>query len=173
MPEPILNLQLAQAQRLHTEATEAHQDAAKALQNITSVIANKQNQRAAITTARLAGTATAQDAAEYSAIAGDLEVLENMRADAAQVLAQAAQTMRVASNALNAQVSNQQRVSQEADYLALHAATEQAEAAFIKALALTCRAGRVLGHVAIAQSYKFGTDLNRVTLHRVAPAVVE
>jgi DNA repair exonuclease SbcCD ATPase subunit len=90
MPEPILNLQLAQAERLHTEATEAHQDAAKALQNITSVIANKQNQRAAITTARLAGTATAQDAAEYSAIAGDLEVLENMRADAAQVLAQAA-----------------------------------------------------------------------------------
>jgi hypothetical protein len=171
MPEPVLNIALAQAERYHVEATEAHQEAAAALQTIVGTIQTKHDQRAAITAARLAGTATPEDAAEYSALVGDIETLEGMRATAAQNLAQATQAVQAAANALNVQVASQQRMSDEADYLALHTATVRAEAAFVQALALTCRAGRKLGHVAMAQSYRFHQQLDRAMMNRVPPEV--
>lgn len=131
-------LDLEEAQAVHTAAVAE-------VGRLQQRIADCEARRAAITSRRLAGESNADEASEFVALAGDLDVLRELLADAqakADQLFPGEQRNAVAR--AEAALQEHQR---QAEFDALIERTREVEAAYVQALGRVWEAARERGHV--------------------------
>ena len=153
-------LKLAEAKQRH-EAAQAEADA------LSKQITTSEQRREAITAARLRGAATTDEAAEYVALGGDLEVLREMHAEAVAAAAKLAPTLETQQVA-QAEKDLRQHVN-EASYEALVNRTREIEALLIKSLAATFTAGKALGKRTVGDSFSFMPALRSAIVRNHLP----
>lgn len=131
-------LALEEAQAVHTAAIA---EVGRLQQRVTDC----ESRRSEITQRRLAGESNADEATEFVALAGDLDVLRELLADAqakADQLFPGEQR-----NALARAEAALQEHQQQAEFDALIERTREVEAAYVEALGRVWEAARARGHV--------------------------
>ena len=164
---------LANGEQMHQEAVAAHQAATDKLQALAARLTEARAKMTTISQARINGTASAQDAAEYSALAGDVALLEKMEAEA---LAATKLTNDQVHGAFIWYTDASRAHEQElmtAKFEAMKAKTAEIEAVFTRAIGMTAKLGKTLGHHSLSQSYQPGQTLHRALNLGVAPPVEE
>lgn len=145
---------LATAQRIHAEAQASHLAAAEKAGAIQSRIAAAQLRQSEITTARINGTSSPAEAAEFAALGGDVEALQKML-----TAAQAASASLLADHhaaADNLRIVEQQHAIEQtrATFDALKSRAEMLEAAFCGCVAELHGHGQKLGNVSLVMSFR-------------------
>lgn len=143
---------VARARRLSNEATTAHQAAVNKEQSIRGRIAESQARQSEITAKRLDDTATADETAEFAALAGDVEALHAMLTAAEQSIIAA--DPREAQNALRAAENAHQREQDEAALAALNEQAVRLEDALLSCVSEMHDIGRKLGRVSLVMSWR-------------------
>lgn len=153
-------LKLAEAKTRH-DAAQA--DAVAIAQRITDLTQRQQ----AITQSRIAGTAKPEDAAEFVAINGDLDVLREMNSEAKAAAAKLEPVLE-RQQVAQAEQDLRQYVN-EASYEALQDRTREIEALFLKSLAATYAAGKAMGKRTVGDAYSFAPALRSCITHNYIP----
>lgn len=165
-----MNPQAIAAARLKLEEAEQRQQEAQAkVQKIEQRLAECRQRQQEITAARLAGTAPADSAAEFGALAADLSALEKMHSTAQ---AEAALISTDKERNTLAELENLMRRNQDEEFFnALAGKVSEIELLLCKAIAAAHQAGRKIGHHSLSQSWKPSTALDRAVHYGVSPEV--
>lgn len=161
---------LAQARADLAAAEAAHIDALAKVGQIEQRITDCQHRRQQITTTRLEGEASPAEAAEFHALGGDLETLQAMLTRARQE----ADALRpdAARNQLALAQQQADRELAQAEMNALSQKAAQLDAALCRCIGLIYAIGKQrFGHVAVSQSWRPSSDLDRCLRLGVAPEV--
>ncbi|MEQ1535551.1 MAG: hypothetical protein ABL923_06705 [Burkholderiaceae bacterium] len=157
-----MRLKLAEAAQRH----EIAQADADELRN--RIIASEQR-REAITAARLNGTSNAEEANEFVALGGDLEVLREMHAESK------AAAIKLDPTTERQQVAQAEKDLREhvnaASYEALFSRTREIEALLLKSLAATFTAGKAVGKRTVGDAFSLTPALRSVITHNHLPGV--
>lgn len=171
-----MNEQLARnvaAAKQHADEARANLDLAREQADaIATRISDKRARQAAITQARLEGESTADEAAEFVALTGDLEALTEMHQEATAKLQPLGQALAAAEANVSRQNQAWERHQAEEAYKALQARTAEIEALLIRAVAAQHRAGKQLGHQLVSQSWQATRNLERLTRLNIVPPEV-
>lgn len=145
-------IELARIQREHEEASKRHRGALAEAQKVRARIAEAQQRQAEITARRVAGESSDEERAEFIMLQRDIEALEPLAKEAEARAAELQPTRE--DVALQAA---QGAVKREHDQAAFHALSDRLQAleeAFCRCLAQTHEAGRKIGHVSLAASWR-------------------
>lgn len=160
---------LSTANRLFAEASEAYREANDRLSGISECLGSIRNRLSEITQARVAGTASGQDADEFVLLTADADLLGNMLAEAQLT----AQELRATADARLSELQNEEKnhaIEQAGiEFAALSMKTREIEAIFVQAIAATHTAGRKLGHYVLSQSWRPSEKLDRAMRYGVPP----
>ncbi len=160
---------LATANRLFAETNDAHREANDRLSEISERLGSIRNRLSEITQARVAGTATGQDADEFVLLTADADLLGHMLIEAQHT----AQELQAAANArlreLETEEKNHALEQAGIEFAALSMKTREIEAIFVQAIAATHTAGRRLGHYVLSQSWRPSEKLDRAMRYGVPP----
>ncbi len=149
------------------EAAQRHETALADADVIRNRISSSEQRREAITAARLSGSANAEDAAEFVALGGDIEVLREMHAEA-----------KAAALKLDPVTERQQVTQAEKDlrehvntvsYEVLVNRTREIEALLLKSLSATFTAGKAVGKRTVGDAFSFAPALRSVITHNHLP----
>ena len=153
-------LKLAEAKQRH-EAAQADADA------MGERVSARVQRREAITAARLRGSSTVEESAEFAALDGDLEVLREMHVEAVLAAAKLVPTL---EDQQVAQAENDLRQHvNETSYQALVNRTREIESLLLKSLAATFTAGKAVGKRTVGDSFRFASPLRAVIIHNHLP----
>lgn len=146
--------QVAEARRLLDNATAEHQAAAEKAQSIRNRIAASTLRQSEITANRINGISTPAEAAEYAALAGDVEALKAMLA-----VAETDSTVKLAGHHTakdDLAVVEQAHATEQTQlaFDALKARAEMLESAFCGCVAELHKHGQKLGLVSLVMSYR-------------------
>ena len=150
-PSPA-QLELARIQREYEEATKCHRGAVGEAQKVRSRINEAQQRQAEITARRVAGESSDEERAEFIMLQRDVEALQPLLAEAEARAAELQPTREEA--ALQAAQTAVKREAEQATFDALSARLQALEEAFCRCLAQTHEAGRKIGHVSLAASWR-------------------
>jgi DNA repair exonuclease SbcCD ATPase subunit len=151
------------------EAEQRQQEAASKVSKIEQRLAEYRNRQNDITAARLDGTAPADSASEFAALAADIAALEKMHATAQ---AEALLLSPTKERDQLAELERQMRHAQDQEiYTALSAKVSEIEALLCRAIGAAHQAGRKLGHHSLSQTWRPSNTLIRAFSHGVAPEV--
>ncbi|CAM5502708.1 hypothetical protein [Thauera mechernichensis] len=145
-------LELARIQREYEEATKCHRGAVGEAQKVRARINEAQQRQAEITARRVAGESSDEERAEFILLQRDIEALEPLAKEAEARAAELQPTREEA-----AVQAAQGAVKREHDQAAFHALSDRLQAleeAFCRCLAQTHEAGRKIGHVSLAASWR-------------------
>lgn len=145
-------LELARVTREHEEAAKRHRAAIAEAQKIRGRIAEAQQRQAEITRNRVAGNSNPDEAGEFIMLQHDIEALEPLVKEAEARAAELQPTREEA--ALQAARAAVKREAEQATFDALSARLQALEEAFCRCLAQTHEAGRKIGHVSLAASWR-------------------
>lgn len=145
-------LELARIQREYEEATKHHRAAIAEAQKIRGRIAEAQQRQAEITRNRVAGNSNPDEAGEFIMLQRDIEAVEPLMKEAEARAAELQPTR--AEAALQAARAAVKREAEQATFDALSARLQALEEAFCRCLAQTHEAGRKIGHVSLAASWR-------------------
>lgn len=161
---------LASAKLRTAEADDALAVATDRADKLAAKIANARARQQAITTARLEGESTEAEAAEFSSLAGDIEMLTTMHEEASQVLQPLGRAALDAKNEVLMLTQALERATAEEKYRAVAARTAEIEALLCKSIAAQFAAGKALGRGAlISQSWRITSDLDRIVRVNALP----
>lgn len=146
------HLELARVTREHEEATKRHRAALADAQQVRARIEAAQARQREITARRVAGESSDEERAEFIMLQHDIEGLEPLLKEAEARAAELLPTREEA--ALTAAHAAVKREAEQAAFDALSARLQALEEAFCKCLAQTHEAGRKLGHVSLAASWR-------------------
>lgn len=160
---------LATANRLFAEVNEACREANDRLSGISERLGSIRNRLSEITQARVAGTASGQDADEFVLLTADADLLGNMLAEAQLT----AQELQATADARLSELQNEEKnhaIEQAGiEFAALSMKTREIEAIFVQAIGATHTAGRKLGHYVLSQSWRPSEKLDRAMRYGVPP----
>jgi chromosome segregation ATPase len=145
-------LELARIQREYEEATKCHRGAVGEAQKVRARINEAQQRQAEITARRVAGESSNEERAEFIMLQLDIEALEPLAKEAEARAAELQPTREEA--ALQAAQDAVKREAEQATFQALSARLQALERAFCECLAQTHEAGRKIGHVSLAASWR-------------------
>ena len=145
-------IELARIQREHEEASKRHRGALAEAQKVRARIAEAQQRQAEITARRIAGESNSDEAGEFIMLQRDIEALEPLAKEAEARAAELQPTREEA--ALQAARAAVKREAEQATFDALSARLQALEEAFCRCLAQTHEAGRKIGHVSLAASWR-------------------
>ncbi|CAM5373100.1 hypothetical protein TMEC54S_02154 [Thauera mechernichensis] len=145
-------LELARIQREYEEATKCHRGAVGEAQKVRARINEAQQRQAEITARRVAGESSDEERAEFIMLQRDIEALEPLAKEAEARAAELQPTREEA--ALQAARAAVKREAEQATFDALSARLQALEEAFCRCLAQTHEAGRKIGHVSLAASWR-------------------
>ena len=157
---------VAEARRLATDAETTQNTAVAKAVAIRDRIAASQARQVEITALRLAGTACAADAAEYSALGGDIGALQAMLANAEQNVV--ATNPEKAQSQLRTAEAEHIREQHELAFDALAARAEKLESALLACLADLYDIGRKIKGPSLVMSWRPSAKLARA----VSPGVL-
>jgi hypothetical protein len=164
--------QVAAARREHGEATELHRESHEKLNSIVYRIGTIRSRLAEITSARIAGTATGKDADEFVLLNADSELLASMLT-AAQQTVQERHALVISKTQELTEAEKAHALEQAGiEFTALSLKTQELEAVFVRAIALTHAAGKKLGHFSLFQSWKPSAPLDKAMRLNVPPEVI-
>jgi hypothetical protein len=165
-----MNIQhIATARQKLEEAERRQQEAQAKAQKIEQRLAECIQRQQEITAARLDGTATADSAAEFTALAADITALEKMYST---TQAEAALISTDKERRTLAELENMLRSNQDQElFNALSGKVSEIERLLCKAISESHKVGRRLGHHTLIQSWKPSDALNRAFHHGVSPEV--
>lgn len=146
--------QVAAARRTVDNATAEHQAAAEKSQAIRERIAASTLRQSEITASRINGTSSPAAAAEYSALAGDVEALKTMLAAAEADANVKLAAYHVAKDGLTIVEQAHATEQTQIAFDALKARAEMLEAAFCGCVAELHKHGQKLGRVSLVMSYR-------------------
>lgn len=162
---------LATAKRLFAEATEVHREAVNKLHGITERLGTIRNRLSEITQARVAGTATGQDADEFVLLTADAELLGSMLAEAQRTVQKLQSIATARLNELQTAEKIHALDQAGIEFAALSMKTREIEAVFVRAIAMTHAAGRKLGYHVLSQSWRASEPLDKAMRLNVPPEV--
>lgn len=160
---------LATANRLFAEASEAYREANDRLSGISERLGSIRNRLSEITQARVAGTASGQDADEFVLLTADADLLGNMLAEAQLTAQELGATADARLSELQNEEKNHALEQAGIEFAALSMKTREIEAIFVQAIAATHTAGRKLGHYVLSQSWRPSEKLDRAMRYGVPP----
>lgn len=146
--------QVAEARRILDNATAEHQAANEKAQAIRERIAASTLRQSAITAARINGTSSPAEAAEYAALAGDVEALQKMLTVAQAASASLLADQNAAADKLRLIEQQHQLAQTQLAFDALKTRAEKLEAAFCDCVAQLHGQGQKLGNVSLVMSYR-------------------
>ena len=162
---------LAQIERAHLSAARVHQEASDKVQAIEQRLTTIRDRMEAISAARIAGTATAEESDELLLLTHDAKALEKMLTDAqAEVKTNGDHLHTVAVAYSDAQVAHRREQAQ-LELLALRQKAVVIDAMLCRAIAETHRAGKALGHSVLSSSWQPSQPLHRAIVMNVPPEV--
>lgn len=145
-------IELARVTREHEEASKRHRAALAEAQKVRARINEAQQRQAEITRNRVAGNSNPDEAGEFILLQRDIEALQPLQAEAEARAAELLPTREEAGLQ-----GAQDAVKREHDQAAFHALSDRLQAleeAFCRCLAQTHEAGRKIGHVSLAASWR-------------------
>ena len=145
-------LELARVTREHEEAAKRHRAALAEAQKVRARIHEAQQRQAEITARRVAGESSDEERAEFILLQRDIEALEPLAKEAEARAAELQPTREEV--ALQAAQDAAKREAEQATFDALSARLQALEEAFCRCLAETHEAGRKIGHVSLAASWR-------------------
>ncbi len=145
-------LELARIQREYEEATKCHRGAVGEAQKVRARINEAQQRQAEITRNRVAGNSNPDEAGEFILLQRDIEALQPLQAEAEARAAELLPTREEAG--LQAARAAVKREAEQATFDALSTRLQALEEAFCRCLAQTHEAGRKIGHVSLAASWR-------------------
>lgn len=145
-------LELARIQREYEEATKCHRGAVGEAQKVRARINEAQQRQAEITARRVAGESSDEERAEFIMLQRDIEALQPLAKEAEARAAELQPTREEA--ALQAARAAVKREAEQATFDALSTRLQALEEAFCRCLAQTHEAGRKIGHVSLAASWR-------------------
>lgn len=161
---------LAAAKLRVAEATEALNDAQERANKLAAKIANARARQQAITRARLEGESSADEAAEFASLNGDIELLTTMHEEATEALQPLGRAVHAAQNDALTLGHSFERASAEAAFNAIATRTAEIEALLCKSIAAQFEAGKAIGRGAlVSQSWRMGSDLDRIVRVNALP----
>lgn len=150
------------------EAQERHQAAQAKVAAIQARIADCRQRQQAVTAARLDGTASPESAAEFAALAADVETLGAMlEAARAEITSTDPAEERHALDLAEQQLRHHQA---QDHFTALAIKTAEVEKLLCQAIAATHEAGRKIGHHSLSQSWRPSDALHRAVHYGVTPS---
>jgi len=162
---------LATANRLFAEANEALREANERRSDITERLGLIRNRLSEITQARVAGTASGQDADEFVLLTADADLLAHMLTDAQATVQDIQATANARQNELQAEERNHALEQAGIEFAALSMKTREIESIFVQAIGATHAAGKRLGHYVLSQSWRPSEQLDRAMRFGVPPEV--
>ena len=145
-------IELARVTREHDEAVKHYRATFAEAQKLQGRIQEAQQRQAEITARRIAGTSTPEESGEFVMLQRDIEALEPLAKEAEARATELSPTREEA-----AVQAAQGAVKREHDQAAFHALSDRLQAleeAFCRCLAQTHEAGRKIGHVSLAASWR-------------------
>ncbi|MBY0576353.1 MAG: hypothetical protein K2P67_07150 [Gallionellaceae bacterium] len=160
---------LATANRLFAEAKEALREGNEKLSSITERLSLIRTRLSEITQARVAGTATGQEADEFVLLTADADLLAHMQTDAHATVQDIYATVNDRQNELQAEEKNHALEQAGAEFMALSDKTREIESMLMQAISATHSAGKKLGHYLLSQSWRPSEKLDRAMRYGVPP----
>ena len=145
-------IELARVTRELEEAGKHHRAAIAEAQKVRARIEAAQVRQREITARRVAGESSDEERAEFILLQRDIEALEPLMKEAEARAAELQPTREEA--ALQAARAAVKREAEQATFDALSARLQALEEAFCRCLAQTHEAGRKIGHVSLAASWR-------------------
>lgn len=161
---------LATANQTLAERRAELEEARKHADTLAARIADAQARQQAITRTRLEGEGTPEEAAEFSALAGDIQLLTELHQDAKAKLLPLGQAMSAAEANVHRQTEAWVRHQEEEAFKALSTRTAEIEALLIKAVRAQHEAGKAMaGHQLVTNSWRPTAELDQLFRNGVLP----
>lgn len=162
---------LASANQIAAERRAELEEARKQADALDARITEARGRQQAITRTRLEGEGTPEEAAEFSALAGDIQLLTELHQEAKAKLLPLGQAMSAAEANVHRQTEAWGRHQEEEAFKALSIRTAEIEALLIKAVRAQHEAGKAMaGHQLVTQSWRPTQDLEKLFRLHVLPA---
>lgn len=160
---------LARGERMHADATAAHEAAQAAEKEIDARLADIAKRTQAISQRRINGQSNEQEAAEFAALKGDSDLLEKMLAEAKKKTKLASDQAVGSYHWYQDAKTAHQREQDHVQYQALLTATEEIEQMYLRAIGQLAKAGKRIGHHTLSQSWRPSDTMHRAFNLGVAP----
>lgn len=162
---------LAGANQIYAERRVELEEARKQADALAARIAEAQGRQRSITTSRIEGEGTQAEAAEFAALAGDIQVLGEMHQEAQGKLLPLGQAVSAAEANVMRQAQAWERHQQEEVFKALATRTAEIEALLINSVRALHESGKAMsGHQLVTQSWRPTQDLEKLFRLHVLPA---
>lgn len=162
---------IAKSQRIHFEAVSELEVAQEKESSIDVRLKDASARMRAISQLRIDGKATENETAEFAALHGDTALLTTMLETAQAETKLATQKVHEAFVWSTDAARAHDREQAAVEFQALKTKTQEIEAVFCKAIGMTARAGKRLGHHSLSQSFQASQALHRAINLGVAPPV--
>lgn len=160
---------IAKGERIHFEAVGELEAAQEKEESINSRLKDASDRMRAISQRRIDGQATEAETAEFAALHGDADLLQTMLTAAQAETKLANQKVHEAFVWSTDAARAHERERAAIEYEALKLKTQDIEKVFCKAIGMTARAGRKVGHHTLSQSFQPSQTLHRAINLGVAP----
>ncbi|MFZ4479693.1 MAG: hypothetical protein ACOYNZ_07350 [Rhodoferax sp.] len=162
---------LAQIERAHLSAARVHEEASTKAASIEQRLTTINDRIAAISAARVAGTATATESDELVLATHDKTALERMYADVQAEVKANGDNLHAVAVAYSDALTAHKREQAQLEFLALRQKAGEIEAMLVRAIAETHRVGKALGHSVLSSSWQPSQAMHRAITMNVPPEV--